>query len=127
MPMDHPRLASILLVGSDISLASSRANLLIQAGHTVDLEVNVERALGRNCTTPYDLVVVCNKFSRAEQADIRARLKQTRPEQQVLLLGHCEDDPATFLESVSTCFRLAAKRSGLGHAVAAWRGRARPI
>lgn len=109
MPMDRLPLTRILMISNDISLASSSANLLIQAGHSVDLEVKVERALQRSCSTPYDLVVVSNNFSRTEQVAIRARFKQTRPEQRVLLLGHRAQDPAEFLESVAASLRSVPK------------------
>jgi len=105
MPAHDAQTTRVLTIGNDVSLLSSRANLLIQAGYSVDLEVNLERGLQRMRTHPYHLVILSGKLSRKEKIGIRAQIKQVRSEQTVLLLSDREDDADGLLESVASSLR----------------------
>jgi hypothetical protein len=76
---------------------SSGANLLTQAGYTVD------RAMRRATVGRSHLAIVSTTCTSDEQLAIRAHLKQAKPGLPVLLLGPEHDSLGAFLESVSTC------------------------
>jgi DNA-binding response OmpR family regulator len=87
----------ILAVGKDISLLSSGANVLTQAGYIADIVLNVEQAVRRALVRQYDLAIVSSTLTRDDQLAVRARLKQVRPSIPVLLLGTEHDSPDAFL------------------------------
>ena len=91
----------ILAVGKDISLLSSGANVLTQAGYIVDIVLTVEQAVRRALVRQYDLVIVSSTFTRDDQLAVRARLKQVRPSIPALLLGTEHDSPDAFLSAVA--------------------------
>lgn len=99
------RTIRILILSRDVSLLSSRVNLLTQEGYSADWEVDPERALRRIRTRHYHLVVLSNSFSEEEQLNLRAKVKQTRLEQAVLLLGTDENEGEQFLRSVELSIR----------------------
>lgn len=105
MPSRDSQTTRVLTIGNDVSQLSSRANLLIHAGYSVDLEVNLERALRRMRIHPYHLVILSGKLSHNEQIGIRAQLRQVRSDQRVLLLSDREDDADGLLESVASSLR----------------------
>ncbi len=103
--MQAPGQIRILNVGNDLSVLSSRANLLTQAGYSADLEVDEERAMRRLRARPYHMVVVSNRIGQEEQLRIRAKCKQVKPEVPVLLLDETEDEAEQFLASVASRLR----------------------
>jgi DNA-binding NtrC family response regulator len=102
----NSRIRRILAVGGDVSLLSSGANLLTQAGYTTDLVVTVEQAIRRVNVARYHLVIVSSTFNCDEQLAISSRLKQATPSFPVLLLGPEHDTPETFLQAVAACLGL---------------------
>jgi DNA-binding NtrC family response regulator len=96
-----PQSFRILAVGRDISLLSSRANLLTQAGYSTDLVHGVDQAVRRERIRRYHLAVVSDSFNSAEQIAIRSQLKQVRHRLPVLLLTSEHDSPDTFLAAVA--------------------------
>ena len=70
MPPQPP--TRILLLSRDVSLLSSRANLLTQAGYAADWEVDPDRALRRVRTNNYSVVILSNSFTRDEQLGLRS-------------------------------------------------------
>ena len=98
-PSPHP--CRMLVVGRDISLLSSGANILTQAGYVPDLVVRIDQAIRRVLVSRYQLAVVSPTFTRDEQIAIRARLKQARPGLSVLLLTHKHDSPDALLTAVA--------------------------
>jgi DNA-binding response OmpR family regulator len=98
----------ILAVGKDISLLSSGANVLTQAGYIADIVLNVEQAVRRALVRQYDLAIVSSTLTRDDQLAVRARLKQVRPSIPVLLLGTEHDSPDAFLTAVAE--RLKQKK-----------------
>ena len=99
----------ILAVGKDISLLSSGANVLTQAGYIADIVLTVEQAVRRALVRQYDLAIVSSTFTRDDQLAVRARLKQVRPSIPVLLLGSEHDTPDAFLAAVADCLRQKKK------------------
>jgi DNA-binding NtrC family response regulator len=100
-----PQSFRILAVGRDISLLSSRANLLTQAGYTTDLVHGVDQAVRRERIRHHHLAVVSDSFNSEEQNAIRSQLKQVRHRLPVLLLTSEHDSPHTFLAAVASCLR----------------------
>jgi len=98
----------ILAVSSDVSLLSSGANILTQAGYSTDLVLTVDQAVRRVLVRPYHLAIVSSTFTRDQQIAIRARLKQVRQKTPVLLLGPEHDSPDFFLTAVANALRLSA-------------------
>ena len=98
----------ILAVGKDISLLSSGANVLTQAGYIADIVLNVEQAVRRALVRQGDLAIVSSTFHCDDQLAVRARLKQVRPSIRVLLLGSEHDSPDAFLTAVAE--RLKQKK-----------------
>ena len=99
----------ILAVGKDISLLSSGANVLTQAGYIADIVLNVEQAVRRALVRQYDLAIVSSTFTRDDQLTVRACLKQVRPSIRVLLLGSEHDSPDAFLTAVAERLRQKKK------------------
>src|SRR5664279_1582050 len=93
----NPELYRVLAIGRDISLLSSGANVLTQAGYRADTVVAVDQAIRRVMVGKYHLVIVSSTFSCDEQIAIRARLKQSRQNLPVLLMGSAHDSPDAFL------------------------------
>ena len=91
----------ILAVGKDISLLSSGANVLTQAGYIADIVLTVEQAVRRALVRQYDLAIVSSTFTRDDQLAVRARLKQVCPCIPALLLGTEPDSPDAFLTAVA--------------------------
>ena len=100
--MPTTRSTRILLVSNDVSLTSSRANLLTLAGYSADLELDQQRAVRRIRTCYYHLVIVSETFAPEEQLMLRSKLKQTRTELPVLLLSEHERDGVEFLSAVES-------------------------
>ena len=97
----------ILVLGRDISLLSSAANVLTQAGYAADLVLKVDQAVRRVLVERYHLAIVCSTFSRDEQIAIRARLKQVRQNLPVLLLTPKHHSPDALLASVADRLKKA--------------------
>lgn len=100
----HPhtsRFPRILAIGRDVSLLSSEANLLTQAGYTADLIHNVDQAVRRVGARRYHLAIVTTAFTYREQVAIRARLKQVSQALPVLLLNPEHDSPDALLAAVA--------------------------
>jgi DNA-binding response OmpR family regulator len=91
----------MLVVGRDISLLSSGANVLTQAGYAADLVLKIDQAVRRVLVSRYQLTIVSATFTRDEQIAIRARLKQARPGLSVLLLSPKHDSPDALLTAVA--------------------------
>ncbi len=100
MRMPSSRTIRILTLSRDVSLLSSRANLLTQAGYSADCELDQERALRRIRTRGYDLIIVSDSFSPDEQVALRAKVRQLEPDTAVLLLGEEAKDAGQLLELV---------------------------
>ena len=119
----NPELYRVLAIGRDISLLSSGANVLTQAGYRADTVVAVDQAIRRVMVGKYHLVIVSSTFSCDEQIAIRARLKQSRQNLPVLLMGSAHDSPDAFLAAVAESlkqkksFQFGARfdQSGLDH------------
>lgn len=105
----NPELYRVLAIGRDISLLSSGANVLTQAGYRADTVVSVDQAIRRVMVGKYHLVVVSSTFNCDEQIAIRARLKQVRQNLSVLLMSSAHDSPDAFLAAVADS--LKQKRS----------------
>src|SRR5271169_1255662 len=101
----NPQLYRVLVVGSDVSRLSSRANVLTQAGYTTDPVLEIDHAIQRAQVLRYDLAIVSCVFTRDEQLAIRARLKTVRSNLPVLLLIPEHDKPDTFLTAVADCLK----------------------
>jgi hypothetical protein len=97
----NPQLYRILAIGRDVSLLSSGANVLTQAGYRADLVVTVDQAARRVLVGKYHLAIVSPTFDCDEQIAIRARLKQARQNLPVLLLSSAHDSPDAFLAAVA--------------------------
>lgn len=95
----------ILAVGTDVSRLSSRANLLTQAGYDADIFLTVDQAAWRVLVRQYDLAIVSATFTPDQQAAIRGRLKQVRPNLTILLLGAEHDSPDAFLAATAECLK----------------------
>src|SRR5271169_6530504 len=96
-----PQPCRMLLVGHDISLLSSRANILTQAGYVTDLVLKVDQGVRRVLVSRYQLAIVSPTFTRDEQIAIRARLKQASRSLSVLLLTQKHDSPDALLTAVA--------------------------
>jgi DNA-binding NtrC family response regulator len=107
-----PHQFRIVVIGTDISHVSSRANLLAQAGYNTDLVVKVEDAVKRVIVRRHHLAVVTSVVPYDEQLAIRARLKQVRPNLSLLLLGPNHDSPDALLAAVEHCLKKASKPCG---------------
>ena len=103
--LHNPQLYRILAVGRDVSLLSSGANVLIQAGYRADLLLEVDRAVRRVMVEKYHLVIVSSTFTPDEQIAIRARLRQVRENLSILLLSSKHDSPDAFLAAVAECLQ----------------------
>jgi DNA-binding NtrC family response regulator len=109
----------ILTVGCDVSLLSSRANLLMQAGYSPDLVMKVEQAARRASTGRYHLAIISATFPYDEQIAIRGRLRKVRPNLPVLLLSPHHDSPDVFLADVAhhleqkKSFRFGTRRDSI--------------
>lgn len=116
-PRSHnPQLYRVLVVGSDVSRLSSRANVLTQAGYTADPVLEIDHAARRAQVQRYHLAVVSSDFTRDEQLEIRARLKAVRPDLQVFLLTPEHDKPDVFLTAVADHLKQKKRfRFGAGH------------
>jgi len=101
----NPQLYRILAIGRDVSLLSSGANVLIQAGYRADLFLEVDQAVRRVRIEKYHLVVVSSTFTPDEQIAIRARLRQVRENLSILLLSSKHDSPDAFLAAVAECLQ----------------------
>jgi DNA-binding response OmpR family regulator len=116
-----PQSHRILVIGSDVSRLSSRANVLTQAGYTADPVPEIDHAVRRARTQRYHLAVLSSSFSADEQLAIRARLKAVRPDLPVLMLAPEHDKPDTFLTAVADSlkqkkrFRFGARHDGHGN------------
>jgi DNA-binding NtrC family response regulator len=105
----NPQLYRILAVGRDVSSLSSGANILTQAGYTVDIFLMIDQVLRRVLVKRYHLAIVSTTFTRDEQIAIRARLKQVRQDLPVLLLGPGHDSPETLLTAAKDCLKQKKK------------------
>jgi len=105
----NPQLYRILAVGRDVSSLSSGANILTQAGYTVDIFLMIDQVLRRILVKRYHLAIVSTTFTRDEQIAIRDRLKQVRQGLPVLLLGLEHDSPETLLTAVRDCLKQKKK------------------
>ena len=120
-----PQSHRILIVGSDVSRLSARANVLAQAGYTADPVMEIDHAVRRARVQRYHLAVLSSSFTVDEQLAIRARLKAVRPDLPVLLLAPEHDKPDAFLTAVADSlkqkkrFRFGSKhhRHGNGHSI----------
>lgn len=97
----NPQLYRILAFSPDISRLGSQANVLTQAGYSVDLVLKIDQAARRIQVGQYQLAVVSCSLSRDEQLAIRTRLKQLRQKFPVLLLGSEHDSPDVLLAAVA--------------------------
>lgn len=97
----------VLCIERDVSLLSSRANLLTQAGYVVDFVLKPEVAVRRISIRRYHLVIMSAAFPHDEQLAIRARLRQVRPGQPVLLLKPQHETPVEFLATVAEALHSA--------------------
>ena len=100
-----PQVCRILAIGRDVSLLSSRANILTQAGYTADLLHDIDQAVRRVRVRRYHLAIVSTTYTEDEQIAIRARLKVVRQSLRVLLLTPEHESPDAFLAAVATCLR----------------------
>lgn len=122
---NNPQSYRILVVGKDVSLLSSRANVLAQAGYSADPVPESDHAVRRARTQRYHLAIVSSSFTTDEQLAIRASLKAVRPSLPVLLLASEHDQPDTFLSAVANSlkqkkrFRFGARHDGFmnGHGI----------
>jgi DNA-binding response OmpR family regulator len=121
----NPQSYRILVVGKDVSLLSSRANVLTQAGYSADPVPETDHAVRRAKVHRYHLAIVSSSFTVDEQLAIRARLKAVRPNLPVLFLTPEHDMPDTFLTAVAHSlkekkrFRFGTKHDGFinGHGI----------
>jgi|SRR5580700_1496303 DNA-binding NtrC family response regulator len=119
----NPQPRRILVVGSDVSRLSARANVLTHAGYSADPVPEIDHAIRRATAHRYHLAIVSSSFTVDEQLAIRARLKAVRPNLPVLLLAAEHDLPDAFLTAVADAlkqkkrFRFGAPRNGFtnGH------------
>ncbi len=102
-----PQSCRILVLGRDISLLSSGANVLTHAGYAADLVLNIDQAVRRVLLGRYQLAIVCSTFCRDEQIAVRARLKQVRRDLPVLLLTPQHASPDALLTSVADRLKKA--------------------
>jgi DNA-binding response OmpR family regulator len=105
----NPQLYRILAVGSDVSRLSSRANVLTQAGYTVDLVLDCEHAARRVRAGEYHLAVISSTFSPDEQVAIRTRLSKVRESLPILLLGPEHDSPDVLLTDLARSLKQKTK------------------
>lgn len=103
--MQKARAIRILILSRDVSLVSSRTNLLTLAGYSAEFEPDHERALRRVRSRRFHLVVLSNSFTRDEQLGLRAKLILGRPGLPVLLLSNEQDSADSFLASVEATLR----------------------
>jgi DNA-binding NtrC family response regulator len=117
--MQEIRRIRILTLGQDVSLLSSRINLLTQVGYQAEWETDQERALRRVRKKQYHLVVLSQTFTQEEQLGLRAQFKQTKPDLPVLLLNDGHRDAEEFLDAVADRLRRVNGSNGapltLGH------------
>jgi DNA-binding NtrC family response regulator len=106
----NPMLYQVLAIGRDISLLSSRANVLTQAGYSTDLVLTPDDAVRRVCVRRYHLVVISPTYTTDEQLAIRSSLRQARQHLPVLLLQPSHDSPDALLAAVADCLRSQFKR-----------------
>lgn len=95
----------VLCIGRDVSLLSSSANLLTQAGYVVDFLLQPEAAVRRTSARRYHLVIISAAFTHDEQLAIRARLHRLHPRLPVLLPKPEHDAAPEFLASVAEALR----------------------
>jgi DNA-binding response OmpR family regulator len=95
----------MLVVGRDVSRLSSRANVLTQAGYTVDIFLTIDQAVRRILAKRYHLAVVSPTFPIDEQTAVRVSLKQVQRELAVLLLRPDLDSTDVFLAAVAASLR----------------------
>jgi DNA-binding NtrC family response regulator len=112
----NPRPHRVLVVGSDVSQLSSRANVLIQAGYSADPVLEIDHAIRRATAQRYHLAIVSSSFAVDEQLAIRARLMAVRPNLPVLLLAPEHDLPDAFLSAVADALKQKKRfRFGTPH------------
>ncbi len=105
----NPQPYRILIVGSDVSRLSSRANVLTQAGYTVDLVVGSAHAARRVLAGRYHLAIISSTFCHDEQIAIRSRLRKVREGLPILLLDLKHDSVDVFLSDVAHCLKQKRK------------------
>lgn len=97
----NPQLFRVLAIGEDVSLLSSRANLLAQAGYTADLIPDAAIALRRVADRNYHLAILSHTMGAEEEFSLRRKLKQLRPKLPVLVAGPDNGAPDDFLAEVA--------------------------